>query len=205
MLLIGYAVEMYLKAGLTKLLLGCADDVFRATLKSYSHNLARLGADLIPDMDKSQLNDLESLAKLVLTDARYPVEANSKEEYVTLYNKRYAEISDDQNFRRYCKLARHIRDRIARIDADSSNSCTSSHWIVDEDGYLCYRFGGHLPPRITYRRCTSSEQPGEVTAQEVRELIKAAKILLPCPVDSFAMYEDHLNIKNGKRYLKPLT
>ncbi|MEE4960806.1 hypothetical protein V2K05_10400 [Pseudomonas alliivorans] len=203
MLLIGYCVEMYLKGGLTKLLIGCADDVFRSTLKSYSHDLEKLAKDLIPDLNKTQRSDLRSLSKLVLNDARYPVEANSREEYVKLSNKRASTIHNGTTFRRYCQLAKHLRARIALIDADSNDPCSTSHWRVDVDGYLCYRYGGHVLPRMTYRRCTSADLTEEVTYEEVLTVIKNAGLLLPGAIETYAIYADQ--VKNGKRMLKKLT
>lgn len=203
MLLIGYCVEMYLKGGLTKLLIGCADDVFRSTLKSYSHDLEKLASDLLSDLNKEQRSDLRSLSNMVLNDARYPVEANSKEEYVKLSNKRASATNNGATFRRYCTLAKFIRERIALIDADSNEPCSTSHWRVDLDGYLCYRYGGHLSPRMTYRRCTSADFTEEVTAQEVLTIITNSGLLLPGSIEKYAIYSDQM--KNGKRQLKKLT
>lgn len=199
-LLIGYCIEMYLKGGLAKLLIGCAEDTFRSTLKAYSHSLEKLAKEIIHDLSKAQLDDLKTLSKFILNDARYPVEANTSTEYVDKTNERSKIIYNGLAFRRYCKLAKHIRCRIAKIDNDSSSMCSTRHWIVDVDGYLCYRYGGGLPPRITYRRCTSSSVELQVTAEEVRGLLAQAGQLLPGPIDEYEIYAD--SAKDGKRKLK---
>ncbi|MBK3473788.1 hypothetical protein JJD61_24085 [Pseudomonas carnis] len=201
-LLIGYCVEMYLKGGLTKQLIGCADDVFRSTLKTYSHGLDKLAKDLIEDLSKQQLQDLRALSNFVLNDARYPVEASNNQEYVDKINSRSRSINNGLAFRRYCLLAKHIRTTIGRIDGDSSNPCSSSSWDVDSDGYLCYRYGGNLPPRITYRRCSVSSRLGPVTYQEVVDLVENSEIVLPGPIDDYQIYSDQ--DKKGKRVLKRL-
>jgi hypothetical protein len=199
-LLIGYCVEMYLKGGLTKLLIGCADDVFRSTLRTYSHSLDKIACDLFDDMTETQISDLKSLSKFVGNDARYPVEANNNEEYVDRYNSRARSIYNGTAFNRYCDLAKDIRARISRTDNDSSSPCSTSHWTVDGDGYLCYRYGGHLPSRITYRRGTTTNDQGAITRAEIIEVLGIAEAFLPGPVDSYAMYAD-VKAKRGRRTL----
>jgi hypothetical protein len=205
-LLIGYCIEMYLKGGMTKLLIGCADDVFRSELRRYSHDLEKLAKILIAELDPTQLTDLKSLSQLVLNDARYPVEANDNADYVKKYNARASMIYNGASFRRYCRLAKYIRSRIVRIDNDSSDPCSTSHWKVDENGYLCYRYGGHLPPRITYRRCTSHAHTGAVTLSEVEELITATGIILPGPDSAYQIFSDQAKGDQiNRRLLKRLS
>lgn len=201
-LLIGYCVEMYLKGGLTKQLIGCADDVFRSTLKSYSHSYDKLAKDLIGELSSEHRDDLKALSNFVLNDARYPVEASTNEEYVDKTNRRAQAIYSGQAFRRYCRLAKQIRARIAKIDNDRSNPCSTSHWKIDHDGYLCYRYGGNLPRRITYRRCTASATEGPVIWQEVADLITDNGVIIPGSLHFYEIYVDHE--KNGKRALKRL-
>lgn len=202
-LLLGYCVEMYLKAGLTKQLIGCADDVFRSTLRSYSHKYDQLATDLLGKLSNEQINDLKTLSNFVLNDARYPIEANTNEEYVEKTNRRAKAIYNGSAFRRYCHLAKHIRAGIGKIDNDSSNPCSTGHWSVDNDGYLCYRYGGNLPQRITYRRCTASVTEGPVTWQEVADLVSDNGLVIPGSIEDYQIYADQE--KTGKRILKKLS
>ena len=202
-LLIGYCVEMYLKAGLTKLFIGYPDDVFRRQLRNYSHDFPLLAVDLLGNISAEQKEDLESLKNFVLNDARYPVEGGQNDKYVTNYNTRYRKIFNAHSFKRYCRLAKYIKDQIGRIDSDSSNPCSHSAWDVGRDGFLCYRYGGNLASRITYRRC-SSETCQSVAKSDVAELIEENNIHLPGCFSDYQIFAEIVK-PNGKKHLKKIT
>ncbi|QKL03892.1 hypothetical protein GEV39_22115 [Pseudomonas sp. NY5710] len=199
-LLIGYCVEMYLKAGLTKLFIGYPDDSFRSQLRSYSHNFRAIASDLLTNISHQQISDLDSLKNFVLNDARYPVEGGENEEYVNSYNKRYRKIFNANSFKRYCMLAKHIKHEVGKIDSDSSNPCSHKSWEVGQDGFLCYRYGGNLPPRITYRNCSSEPLQDDVVG-EVKDLMEQNDIHIPGRFADYMLFVEVVK-QNGIRQLK---
>jgi hypothetical protein len=74
MLLLGYSVEMYLKAGLAKAYRGCSKEMFERDVKGrFSHKLPSLADEIAFPLQNGDEANLNLLRDMVLVDARYPV------------------------------------------------------------------------------------------------------------------------------------
>lgn len=202
MLLIGYSIEMYLKSGLTKLLHGCGEELFRCQLREYSHNLCSLAEDLCLPLDKQDLLDLETLSGYVRNDARYPVSIGPDETYVDAFNKRSRSMDNPHDFRRFCNLAKRIRERVNLINNDRRNPASLHSWTVDGDGYLAFRLGGNLPTRVIVRY-SSLQLAGEQPFENMEALAKTNSAVCRVYWDACKFYEDK-KTKKGRK-LVPLN
>lgn len=87
-LLLGYAVEMYLKAGLAQWLRNCPESLFAVDTKRYGHDYARLADDLEIDASLAPRDLLEFLSKAVTLEARYPATQRQGETPIGAINRR---------------------------------------------------------------------------------------------------------------------
>jgi hypothetical protein len=171
-LLLGYAIEMFLKGGLARAYHGCREQMFeRDARKRFGHDLAALAYEVDYRLSEQERADLEMLRHHILAGARYPAAPKEGQSYVDAVNEQTYEIWDRHNFRRYCQLAAAIRRHVARLDMDSSNPAVFKSITIDQDGYLVFRIGGNLRPRITYRPSTYMLKKGKTTPQDVRALL----------------------------------
>lgn len=202
MLLLGYAVEMYLKSGLAKLLLGCGEELFRCTLREYSHNFRNLAYDLHLSLDEQCLLDLASLSSFVKNEARYPVSVGPDETYVDAFNKRSRSMDNAKDFRRFCLLAKRIRRQVNLINNNSKAPATLHSWTVDGDGYLAFRLGGNLPAHAIMRY-SSLQSRSPSPFENMAELAKENSMVCRIYWDTLKFYEDR-KTKKGRK-LVPIT
>lgn len=196
-LLLGYAVEMYLKSGLAKAYAGCSESMFERDLKSrFRHNLPQIAQEIGFHANPEQQRLLSELRETLLA-GRYPLHASDGEEYMTSVNARTSNEWNEKIFRALIDLATRIRAHVARIDFDSNAPAFKRSVLVDADGYVAFRSGGHLPTRITY--CLSSEQKsrGQTKAQDVISLLTEGNALrfITSNWNSAEVYEDGENSK----------
>ena len=158
-LLVGYAVEMYLKAGLARFIVGCDEDLFAYLSKNYSHHYLRLATFIQYPANNQTQEDLEALAAAVKHDARYPISLSKGDNYIDQINQRRKRQADNVKYRRYCALASDISAYSSRLAGSSQSPLSHATTQVDKDGYIAYRLGGSLPPIITFK--LSSELKNE--------------------------------------------
>jgi hypothetical protein len=176
-MLLAYAIEMYLKAGIAKAYVGCREEMFIRDLRRiFSHNLNRMAREIALSASQRDDEDLDLLSEL-MRGGRYPVEAQDTHDYVTKKNARTQNLWNRAQFLRFRLLARRIRNYAALIDKDSA--CTASHgsWQVDRDGYLAFRAGGHLPSRITYQLSGAQCATGQSTLPHIHALVQNHDLL----------------------------
>lgn len=150
-LLLGYAVEMYLKAGLAKWLIGCEKALLEVDAKGYGHNYERLANDLQIDEPIAPRELLRFLKNAVTLEARYPAQPNLGETPIEAINRRTSNLWNEETFRDICRLAKRLRDHVKRINSDYRNPVSTQHFELPTGGYLVMRRGGHLPSRVTMR------------------------------------------------------
>ena len=177
MLLLGYSVEMYLKAGLAKAYKGCSEEMFARDVKvRFGHKLVSLAKEIaFPLQGDDELN-LILLQGIVLVDARYPVFVPDGVSYADTVNQQTGRIWSSKNYEAFTELANRVKAHSRTIDMDSSNTSYSISYKVDDDGYLAFRVGGHLPPRITYRLSTFQKQNRETSPEDIKVLLTANRL-----------------------------
>ena len=171
MLLLGYSVEMYLKAGLAKAYKGCSKDMFGRDVKGrFGHKLVSLANEIafsLQDGDEAHLN---LLTDMVLVDARYPVFVPEGTSYADTVNQQTGRIWSSKNFDVFTELANRIKEHSRTIDANSNNPASLMSVNMDDDGYLAFRVGGNLPPRITYRLSSVQKRDCKTSLEDIKAL-----------------------------------
>jgi hypothetical protein len=200
MLLLGYAVEMFLKAGLTKAYYGCSKEMFdRDVKKRFGHKLASLAREINFDFKNGDAENFAGLRKMVLVDARYPVFVLEGQSHSDIVNQQTLKIWSIENFDSFYALAERVREHARTIDSDSNNPAEMSSWQVDQDGYLAFRAGGHLPPRITYRVSSAQVEAGTTSLDDMKKLFASPQYFRVKHFwDSAWIYEDRVKTATTK-------
>ncbi|MBA3676929.1 MAG: hypothetical protein H0W74_05930 [Sphingosinicella sp.] len=194
MLLLGYSVEMYLKAGLARAYHGCREEVFdKDARRRFGHKLSALAGEIDYPLTTNSVADFDTLQQHILAGARYPAAPETGQSYADAVNDLTNAIWDRASFRRYCKLAAAIRKHVTKIDMDSNNPAIFKSLNIDQDGYLSFRLGGNLRTRITYRPSTDMYEAGKTAPNDVRALLDpTAHTVLLHYWDSARIVEDTL-------------
>ncbi|MEQ9453194.1 MAG: hypothetical protein RLN76_01205 [Phycisphaeraceae bacterium] len=186
-LLIAYAYELTLKAGITCLYLGCSQKLFEKDIKSkYGHNLVKAADDLKLSLSEDQRTDLRSLENVLMKTGRYPIISSDTNQYLQNINARSYDFWDDNKYNERLDLLEDIRGHVKLIDADSGNPVTYITYKIDEDGYFCFRMGGRLSARITVKYSEYQARNGLNSRQAMRDLLLSNDALKPL----FAYYWD---------------
>jgi hypothetical protein len=194
-LLLGYAVEMYLKAGLVKAYFGCSEELFDDDVRNlFRHKLKKLAQEIdFPSLQGSK-GDLRLLESFIVDWARYPITPKEGANYVREVNQRTERIWSNDRFWDLCKLAERIRDHVFRIDGDYANPSLFFHDFFGTGGYWAFRIGGNLRPRLTYRRCSSEPTMTEEAIKKIVERHPAVRGLA-----GYKIREDKLACKDRER------
>ncbi len=172
MLLLGYAVEMYLKAGIAKAYQSCANKMFERDVKSrFGHKLDDMAKELAFPFESNDQQQFQKLTDMVLIDARYPIFVPEGDTYAEAVNQQTSRIWSKDEYDDLHALVRRVREHVSKIDADSENPTSFHSFNIDDDGYLAFRAGGHLPPRITYRLSAEMRDADHKTASDVKSLL----------------------------------
>lgn len=149
-LLLGYSLEMFLKAGVVRLYIGCPEDLVRAELRNFGHKYGETAKRIHFKKTGPDGGDFNILSRSVIEDARYPVTPQQDKNYIAELNKITCINSSQKTYERLETLVRRVRSYVSKLDNDSSNG--ASYTARDTDfGYFAARFGGGLPPMITYK------------------------------------------------------
>ena len=171
MLLLGYSVEMYLKGGLAKAYRGCSEEMFERDVKHrFSHKLSSLTNEIAFELDHADKQNISLLTDMILVDARYPVFVSNGASYADIVNQQTGRIWSSTNFDAFIDLANRVNTHCRTIDMDSTNPVSCESVNVDDDGYLTFRIGGHLPPRITYRLSTVQRINCKTSPEDMKAL-----------------------------------
>ena len=171
MLLLAYSVEMYLKAGLAKVYFGCSEDIFERDVKgTFGHNLVALATEIDFEIKDEDKQNFILLTQMIRVDARYPVFVRRGESHAETVNKQTARIWSSPNFGAFIELANRVKEHSRNIDANSDNPMSYISCNIDDDGYLAFRVGGNLSPRITYRFSSVQKRTGETSMDDMKGL-----------------------------------
>lgn len=151
-LLIGYAVEMYLKAGLASALTGGPEDLFIYLSKyRFKHNYCEIANFISYPLTQQDKDDFETLKNAVEFDARYPISVASDEDYISKFNERRQRLADNSRYKRYRRLVEKLDRYSIKLRGTGKDPLSHGDFEFDGDGYLFYRMGGGMPSRITYK------------------------------------------------------
>ena len=115
-LLLGYAVEMYLKAGWVKFNLGNPKKTFLVDLKSeFKHDLDKLAKKISFEFANGDESKFEFL-RGIMTDGRYPLEAKDKQSYIEKKNSKTSDTWNEEYFNDLCHLAGRVLEHASRFD-----------------------------------------------------------------------------------------
>ena len=172
MLLIGYAVELFLKAGLTHVYIGCPMNLFKREVKQkYSHKLFELAKDIeYPSLSQNS-ERLKGLEKIVRSEGRYPNLAYNLTEATKLEQERALLFWDDDQFQDFYNLATSIREYVIRIDQNADNPMFGVQTPIDQDGYFAFRCGGHLIPQVTVKYSSVQKDNCRNNKEDLKRLI----------------------------------
>ena len=194
MLLLGYSVEMYLKAGLVKAYWGCSERMFERDVKGrFGHNLVHLANEIDFALKDGDGKNFDLLKDMILVDARYPVFVQNGETFPDVVNRQTGRIWSSDNFEAFAALANRVKEHSRIIDKDRKNPAWCESVTVDDDGYLTFRVGGNLPPRITYCLSTAQKCNCETSLDDIKALLVPRFPLLISNWDHAWIYEDGEN------------
>jgi hypothetical protein len=174
MLLLGYAAEMYLKAGLVKIYTGCRNAMIDREVKAFGHDFVRIAKEISYPISQDIEDRLSMLKRFVEVDARYPVdgpqasELDMNVEYANSVNHRTGLMWSSKNFSELCALVKSIRIHAQKIDGDSGNPASFRRLELPRGGYLALRYGGNLESRVTYR--AEAGRTEKRTLSEIQQL-----------------------------------
>lgn len=150
-LLMGYAVEMYLKAGLAKWLKLCDEPLLDADARRYSHDYITLANDLEIEECVAPRDLLQFLHDAVTLEARYPARSRGTESVIEAINRRTGDMWSDSRFTEICRMVRKLRSHVAQMNRDNAHATCEKRVELEAGGYWVMRVGGLLPSRVTVR------------------------------------------------------
>ena len=169
MLLLGYSVEMYLKAGLAKAYYGCSEQMFQRDIRErFGHKLISLANEIVFPLNQRDHRHLDLLRKMIVVDARYPVFVPHGVSYTDALNDQTEKVWSSQNFKAFTELANRIQNHSRKLDSDSKNPTSLMSVNMGDDGYLAVQSRrtppttNHLPlkfhPKIEVQDCFARHQ-----------------------------------------------
>ncbi len=171
MLLLGYAVEMYLKAGLVKVYRNTPEILFKKEVRQYfKHNYFNIAKEIDFPFHLDDEKKFETLKSMVLYEARYPVDESDSSKNYKKENDRIRKFWDDKYFKKLVKLVNRVFKHVSHIDSDETNPAIFTKCTFGLDGYISLRFGGNLQARIIYKY-SSDQKSDERKLQNLKKII----------------------------------
>lgn len=176
-LLLGYAAELYLKACVAKVMWGCSEKLFISMTRfEFSHKLLKIAEFIDFPMTEQIREDLNTLEEYILEGGRYPFSAVDQRDFIKKHNQIRSINSDAKLFRRLCRLVDDIFLYSHKLAGTTGEPVSEQCWSIHDDGYVAYRSGGGLSPRITYRLSTELRESAD-PASALQEFISAIPTL----------------------------
>lgn len=170
-LLLGYAIELLLKAGIVSLLISAPRRLLERKVRDYGHKLLNIVDDLQLTLSKEERKLLASLSSYIVQETRYPLVPTSTDEYCNESNQITRFVSSDENFRLGINLFHHLRKIMIDIDGTVDDPKFYARMEMDINGYIVFRAGGTLPPIIIIKFCDSQIASGLNTLSHVLNLL----------------------------------
>lgn len=172
-LLLAYATELFLKAGLTRLYVGCTQELFRRDIKRYGHNLKKLATEVEYPCSDEAKRHLKELRNTILADGRYPFLSETENEQIKRNNARACKFWSDEHYRELIDLCKSIREHVSLLDQDSSNPSSLLSFCIDDDGYVAFRCGGGLSPRLFVKYSSQQKTDKRNNKRALSRLLRA--------------------------------
>lgn len=171
-LLLAYATELFLKAGLTRLYIGCTHELFRRDVKRYGHNLKRLATEVEYPCTDEIKRHLKEMQSMILSDGRYPFLSETENEQAGRNNARALKFWSDDHYRDLLGLCKSIREHVTSLDHDSNNPSSILSYRIDDDGYVAFRCGGRLSPRLMVKYSSQQKANRRNNKRALRRLLR---------------------------------
>lgn len=179
MLLIAYAFEITLKAGLTRVYVGCSKKLFaREVKRRFCHNLVAIAKEIEFPLSTESRRYLQYMQKVIREYGRYPFLSNDIQQHIRNNNDRARKFWADDEFKKLLKLLLSIRKHVSSIDSDPRNTATFIVQKIDDDGYFAFRCGGNLSARIVIKYSSHQRQFRQNNRRALRRLM-SQNILSP--------------------------
>ena len=175
-LLLGYSIELLLKAGIVSLLIYAPKYLLEKKVRSYSHALCKIAKDLHVELTIEEDNLLQLLSSYIVRETRYPVTAESVQDYCDQVNSITALVSSDEQFSLGVNLYSKIRSLISEIDGTPDNMKIYCRLEMEIDGFVTFRIGGPLPPTFIIKYCSTQIERHIDNLDTIKELIKDKNI-----------------------------
>lgn len=173
-LLIACAFELLLKAGLTRMYVGCSKPLFGHDVKRrFGHNLCRIAREIDCPLSSAGKKLLRELQDVILAEGRYPFLSIDSRQDMARRNKRAQRFWNDHRFRTLLALFQSIRKHVASLDQDSGNPASFISVDIDGDGYFAFRCGGNLSTRIVVKYSSQQRRLRQNNPRALRRLILA--------------------------------
>lgn len=144
-LMLGYAIELLLKACLVSLLIYAPKSVLNETVRKYSHDLLAIAKDLELTLSSSESEFLGKISSYIKLECRYPVSPKSINDYCSKINAINSFISNDDEYSLGLELYERLRELLELIDGTPNDMKFHGRIGVDSDGYIIFRVGGFNP------------------------------------------------------------
>lgn len=144
-LMLGYSIELLLKACLVSLLIHAPKSVLNETVRKYSHDLLAIAKDLEFILSPSERNFLKKISSYVKLECRYPVSPESINDYCNKTNAINSFISNDDYYSLGLSFYERLRELLMSIDGTPNDMKFHGRIDVDSDGYIIFRNGGFNP------------------------------------------------------------
>lgn len=193
---------MYLKSGALRAYGHCPEQLFERDIrKRFGHRLVTLAEEVEFPVTPKVREQLQTLTTFIEEEARYPITPQEGVHYTKLWNKRTAAAQDDKSFREYCQLVREIRNHVGWIDQDEKNPSVFMGMKIGADGFLTFRMGGNLSPRVTYKPSALLIKEGQTTPDDIKNLLDPKRhVVLLSYWDEAVKIEDKANGKGTYRH-----
>ncbi|WP_020413259.1 hypothetical protein [Microbulbifer variabilis] len=179
-LLMGYAIELALKAGIVKLYKQIPIHLAESNLKKeYSHKLDLMVQDLGISLDKRENELIKLLIDFILEKARYPISAQNRDDHRNEWNINQRNLQSDDLYKGFLALHEKIIDFTKSADRTSKNPAASGTAKFGDDGYFTFRLGGNLPTRIVFKYSSTQVESSQNTLEDLREIISVNSNLHP--------------------------
>ncbi len=170
-LLIGYAIELYLKAGLVRIYQNMPRADFDKTIKNHGHNLVDISSLLGIRLSKNENKALERIKKLILDEARYPLTPSGPDSFHEKSNRISSEVWGENSYNTWKSLAQKIKEYVSQIDCSKADPVHTCALNIDSDGYCLFHIGGTLQPYVTVKYSSNQVKDKKDNIKHLLELV----------------------------------
>ncbi|WP_318415959.1 hypothetical protein [Photobacterium leiognathi] len=170
-LLLGYALELLLKSGIVSLLIHAPKNILEKKVRAYSHDLLEIAKDLHFELSNEECSLLETLSSYIIRETRYPVAPESLLDYNSKTNDIVFFVSNDENFTLGLSVFNRLKEFVKSLDGTSDDIKFHTRMEMENNGYVVFRTGGHLPPIFIVKFCQTQIELGTNNLCTVKKLL----------------------------------